>query len=59
MNIPMVDIIQYEPNNPHQFADYWHTHQDNLDAVDPATLKAVGETLLALIYTDDVQFRQP
>lgn len=46
--IPMIDIIQYNENSG--FAPYWHTHDDNLDAVDKSTLQAVGNTLLNLIF---------
>jgi hypothetical protein len=46
--IPMIDIIQYNENTG--FAPYWHTHDDNLDAVDKNTLQAVGNTLLNLIF---------
>lgn len=46
--IPMIDIIQYDPNTG--FAPYWHTHDDNLDAIDKSTLDAVGNTLLNLIF---------
>ena len=55
----MVDIIQYDPENRHQFADYWHSHNDNLASVDPATLKAVGETLTAHIYTEEAKWKTP
>jgi Zn-dependent M28 family amino/carboxypeptidase len=47
-NIPMIDIIQY--NEKTGFAPYWHTHDDNLDAIDKNTLQAVGNTLLNLIF---------
>lgn len=47
-NIPMIDIIQYNENTG--FAPYWHTHDDNLDAIDKSTLQAVGNTLLNLIF---------
>jgi len=47
-NIPMIDIIQYNENTG--FAPYWHTHDDNLDAIDKNTLQAVGNTLLNLIF---------
>lgn len=46
--IPMIDIIQYDENTG--FAPYWHTHKDNLDAIDKNTLQAVGNTLLNLIF---------
>lgn len=47
-NIPMIDIIQYDENSG--FAPYWHTHDDNLNAIDKNTLQAVGNTLLNLIF---------
>ncbi len=46
--IPMIDIIQYNPNSG--FAPFWHTHDDNMDAVDKRTLNAVGNTMLHLIF---------
>jgi glutaminyl-peptide cyclotransferase len=46
--IPMIDIIQYNPQTG--FAPYWHTHDDNLDAVVPETLEAVGNTLHHLLF---------
>lgn len=45
--IPTVDIIHYKQNNG-GFADYWHTHNDNMSSVDKKTLKAVGS---AVLYT--------
>lgn len=42
--IPAVDIIEYQPGlgfNPH-----WHTSTDNLDNIDPKTLKAVGDVVV-------------
>jgi hypothetical protein len=54
----MVDIIQYDPNTQSQFAAYWHTKSDNLASVDAATLKAVGSTVTALIYSENAQWQQ-
>ncbi|MCE2961883.1 MAG: M28 family peptidase [Chitinophagales bacterium] len=50
--IPTIDIIHYKLNNG-GFADYWHTHDDNMSSVDKSTLKAVGKTLLNTIYEED------
>lgn len=41
--IPAIDIIDYRPGEG--FNPTWHTTADNLDNIDPATLKAVGQTL--------------
>jgi len=50
-NIPMIDIIHYNHQNPGQyFGEYWHTHDDNMNAIDKNTLKAVGQTLLYVLY---------
>lgn len=50
--IPMIDIIDQKMGNQ-TFFDHWHTHDDNLDAIDENTLKAVGETLLQTIYQEN------
>ncbi len=47
--IPMIDIIQYDPQNG--FAPYWHTHDDNLESIDKNTLFAVGHTIENVIFT--------
>ncbi|MBU6325056.1 MAG: M28 family peptidase [Bacteroidetes bacterium] len=57
LGIPMVDIIQYDPNTSSRFASYWHTKSDNMASVDPATLKAVGATLSALLYSENQQWK--
>ena len=49
--IPTVDIIHYKQNNG-GFADYWHTHDDNLTSVDKKTLKSVGSTVLYTIIEE-------
>ena len=48
--IPMVDIIEYEPTNEAYFADYHHTHADDMDVISRETLEAVGETVLHVVY---------
>ncbi|MFN6943366.1 MAG: M28 family peptidase [Cytophagaceae bacterium] len=50
--IPMIDIIEYNPQGDHYFGDYWHTHDDNMDIIDTATLKVVGHTVLDVIYRE-------
>lgn len=51
-NIPCIDVIHYEPTSESHFGHYWHTHADNISAVDKNTLKAVGQTLLKVIYDE-------
>lgn len=48
--IPCVDIIAYNPNSEQGFPATWHTLQDTPAHIDPTTLKAVGQTLIQVIY---------
>ena len=48
--IPCINIIHLDPKTPHGFASYWHTQQDTMDNIDRETLKAVGQTVLEVIY---------
>ncbi len=51
IKIPTIDIIHHDPNSPSgTFFQHWHTHGDNMDAIDKTTLNAVGRTLLYTIY---------
>jgi glutaminyl-peptide cyclotransferase len=51
--IPMIDIIHTQPNNlSHTFFDAWHTTQDTMEHIDPKTLKAVGQTLIQVLYQE-------
>ena len=49
--IPTIDIIHYDAASRTGFPSHWHTHNDNMSAIDKNTLKAVGQTLLEVIYT--------
>jgi len=50
--IPMVNIIEHEPTSDFYFADYHHTHADNMDIISRETLKAVGETVMYVVYQE-------
>lgn len=50
-NIPSIDIIHYDRNTG-SFHQTWHTHQDDMSVIDKNTLKAVGETILAVIIDE-------
>ena len=50
--IPMVDIIEWEPSDGSYFSPTWHTHDDNIQNIDKQTLKAVGQTLLNVLYNE-------
>lgn len=51
--IPTIDIIQYDQYAPTGFFKHWHTHEDNMDCIDQRTLKAVGQTVLQVIYEEN------
>ncbi len=48
--IPCIDIIDMRNNAESGFFEHWHTTHDTMDAIDRATLRAVGETLVRVIY---------
>lgn len=52
--IPMIDIVEYNATSPigSYFGDYHHTHRDNMELIDKNTLKAVGQTVLEVIYNE-------
>ncbi len=50
--IPCVDIIQYDPTTNTSFGSYWHTHADDMANISAATLKAVGQTVLTVVYNE-------
>lgn len=50
--IPMIDILHWEPNAGY-FGDWHHSRKDNMKIIDKNTLKAVGQTLLHVVYYQD------
>ena len=52
LGIPCIDIINYDPDSEKGFPDYWHTQRDNMSNIDRETLKAVGQTVLHVIYNE-------
>lgn len=49
--IPCIDIIDTRNDGNGGFFPYWHTVDDTMQHIDPATLKAVGATVLTTIYS--------
>lgn len=49
-NIPCIDIINHDPESDKSFPAYWHTVNDTMENIDRGTLKAVGQTVLEVIY---------
>lgn len=51
--IPMVDILHQEINSNRTFGAFHHTHADNMSIIDKNTLKAVGQTVVQVLYQED------
>lgn len=51
-NIPMIDIIHRDETSASGFWKHWHTREDKLEKIDKRSLKAVGQSLLQLIYSE-------
>lgn len=52
-NIPCIDVIPYYPDCAHSsFGPTWHTIADNMDNIDKNTLKAVGQTMVQVLFTE-------
>lgn len=51
--IPCIDIIPYYPNcQQSTFGPTWHTLADDMEHIDKNTLKAVGQTLVQVIFSE-------
>lgn len=48
--IPMVNIVSYDPATG--FGDFHHTQHDNMELISKETLKAVGQTVVTVIYNE-------
>ena len=46
--IPCIDIIDFDDG----FFEHWHTVNDDMSNIDKKTLKAVGQTVLEVIYNE-------
>lgn len=49
-NIPMIDIIHKPLNSGSGFGPHWHTHDDNMNVIDPSVLGSVGQVVTAYVY---------
>ncbi len=52
LGLPCIDIINFDPDSPNGFGPHHHTIKDDMSWIDAATLKAVGQTVLAVIYNE-------
>ena len=51
--IPTIDIIPFYPDcSQSSFGPTWHTINDDMEHLDSNTLKAVGQTLIQVIYSE-------
>lgn len=51
-NIPAVDILHYNYLK-NEFFEHHHTISDDINTIDKKTLKAVGQTLMEVIYNEE------
>lgn len=52
--IPCIDIIPFYPNcEQGSFGPTWHTVNDDMNHIDRNTLKAVGQTILQVLYSEE------
>jgi len=52
-HIPTIDIIPYYPDcEQSSFGPTWHTIHDDMAHIDKATLKAVGQTIIQVIFSE-------
>jgi glutaminyl-peptide cyclotransferase len=49
--IPVADIIAWDAST-NAFPKTWHTHDDNLSGIDKESLRAVGETVMQVLWSE-------
>lgn len=49
---PSINIINLKRDTRTGFGPHWHTLNDDMRNIDPNTLKAVGQTVLEVLYTE-------
>jgi Zn-dependent M28 family amino/carboxypeptidase len=54
-NIPAIDIIHFDETSPSTFYRHWHTQKDNMAGIDKNSLKAAGQTVLEVLFRENVQ----
>lgn len=50
--IPTIDVIPYYTEG-NSFGPTWHTMNDNMEHIDKNTLKAVGQTMIQVLYSEE------
>lgn len=51
IHIPTVNIVEFDENSHNRFNKHHHKHSDDMTNIDKKTMKAVGQTVLNVIYT--------
>jgi len=54
LDIPTIDIIHYDNTTSSGFPAHWHTHNDTMENISKETLKAVGQTLMTVIFEENL-----
>ncbi len=49
--IPTIDVIHIDPKT-YTFFEHWHTINDTMENIDKETLKAVGETVITVVFLE-------
>ena len=52
-HIPTIDIVPNVPSGRSSFGEAWHTVSDTPEHINPEAMRAVGQTLLQLLYNDN------
>lgn len=50
--IPSINIVHYDKDSDNSFFHSWHTQKDDMSNISKETLKAVGQTVLEVIYKE-------
>ncbi len=59
-NIPTIDVIPFYPDCKQSgFGPTWHTVNDDMQHIDKNTLKAVGQTLIQVLYSENRPHEKP
>ena len=51
---PSANVINLKQDTRTGFAPHWHTQRDDMRNIDKNTLKAVGQTVMEVIYTENL-----
>ncbi len=52
LGIPCIDIVECNSEDTRSFPATWHTRTDDMSNIDRSSLKAVGETVMSVLYSE-------